>query len=502
MPGRMEFETTFRTQSQYKSVGRPDPETPFRVVMIGDFSGRGNQGRMGAALASLPAPSIDLDNFDQRMGAYAPELSLTLPDGSGSMTVKFGEIDDFSPDALYDRLELFQKLRDLRSRLLDSSTFAAAAAELKGSPASPTPGETPPSSNNPEEASESEGDMLERLLGKQPTSTPEAREQSKKADISSFIQSIVGDVSVPDNTQEQTVLVEQVDRTIANQMRWLLHHPAFQRLESHWRAAEEFVRRVSLDETLTLQLFDVSYEEMLADFTLPENESGLRRVLGDQKAGKDHPVSLLVCLHTIRNEPLELVALAAAGRMAGESGAVWLMGADPSFLGVPSIQDWSQKETGVKQEVAWSALRKMSEANHIAMAAPRILLRLPYGTDSDPIDRFVFEEMESADGDAYLWGSGAVALATLLAESFSEREWDMQAGNHQDLGDLPTHIKRRDGESSLQAVAEAYLSEKQGQKLMELGLCPLLSYRDRGAVRVLQFRSIADPAAGLAGLWT
>lgn len=502
MPGRMEFETTFRTQSQYKSVGRPDPETPFRVVMIGDFSGRGNQGRMGPALASLPAPSIDLDNFDQRMGAYAPELSLTLPDGSGSMTVKFGEIDDFGPDALYDRLELFQKLRDLRSRLLDSSTFAAAAAELKGDGPSPTPGDTPPSSNNPEEASESEGDMLERLLGKRPTSTPEAREQTKKADISSFIQSVVGNVSVPDNTQEQAVLVEQVDSTIANQMRWLLHHPAFQRLESHWRAAEEFVRRVSLDETLTLQLFDVSYEEVIADLTLPEDESGLRRVLGDQKAGKDHPVALFVCLHTLGNEPLEMEALAAAGSMAGQAGAVWLTGARPEFLGVESIQAWSEKETGVAAEAAWTALRKSVGASHIAVAAPRVLLRLPYGPDSDPIDRFLFEEIETQETNSYLWGSGALALAALLSESFLESQWNMQAGNHQDLGDLPTHIMRRGDESALQAVAESYLSEKQGQKLMDLGLCPILSYRDRGAARVLQFRSVADPAAGLAGLWT
>lgn len=57
---------------------RPDPETPFRIAMLGDFSGRANRGlsESGDALASRRPLLIDRDNFDSVLAKVAPRLEL------------------------------------------------------------------------------------------------------------------------------------------------------------------------------------------------------------------------------------------------------------------------------------------------------------------------------------------------------------------------------------------------------------------------------------------
>jgi hypothetical protein len=46
------------------------------------------------------------------------------------------------------------------------------------------------------------------------------------------------------------------------------------------------------------------------------------------------------------------------------------------------------------------------------------------------------------------------------------------------------------------------LTEDAAARLLEEGLIPLLSFKDRDRVRVMRFQSIADPLRGLAGPWT
>ena len=88
-----------------------DPETPFRILVAGDFSGGTGKNRRTI--------EIDRDNFDAVMERVAPELS--LPFGSGDVVLKFRELDDFHPDRLFQNLAPFQKLRELRAGLEDGS---------------------------------------------------------------------------------------------------------------------------------------------------------------------------------------------------------------------------------------------------------------------------------------------------------------------------------------------------------------------------------------------
>ncbi len=144
----------------------------------------------------------------------------------------------------------------------------------------------------------------------------------------------------------------------------------------------------------------------------------------------------------------------------------------------------------------------MPEASAIGLALPRFLLRLPYGKKTDPIESFDFEEMpEAPSHEDYLWGNPAFACAALLAQSFSEYGWEMRPGAHAQIDGLPLHVYQRDGESELKPCAEALLTEDAAAHILENGLMPLVSLKERDSVRLVRFQSIAKPLRALAGGW-
>ena len=122
MPGRMEFELSLsRAEGARARAGGP-----MRLLVLADFSGLPPGQR--PALAERASHRVDFDRLDAVLGRLAPRITLA----SGELG--FGSLDDFHPDQLVARLELFRGLREMRRRLHDPATFAQAAAESGHSP--------------------------------------------------------------------------------------------------------------------------------------------------------------------------------------------------------------------------------------------------------------------------------------------------------------------------------------------------------------------------------
>jgi type VI secretion system protein ImpC len=90
----------------------------------------------------------------------------------------------------------------------------------------------------------------------------------------------------------------------------------------------------------------------------------------------------------------------------------------------------------------------------------------------------------------------------LIAQEFAEAGWSMQPGSQLDLGDLPAHIYRDGGEARMRPCAEVAFGERTAEAILQCGLMPLLSWKNRNAVRLVRFQSIAEPLAPLAGPWS
>src|ERR1700730_471056 len=166
MPKPFDFGGVNLTAGGDSSGARPSRETPFRIAILGDFSGRANRGISDKrTIGKRRVVLVDRDNFDEVLSRSGAEIQWAI--GEGSLHLRFTELEDFHPDRIFQHLEAFSKLRDLRGRLQDPSTFQEAADELGlrsvGSASEPRRPETLPAIA-PNPARLASGSLLDEMI--------------------------------------------------------------------------------------------------------------------------------------------------------------------------------------------------------------------------------------------------------------------------------------------------------------------------------------------------
>lgn len=198
------------------------------------------------------------------------------------------------------------------------------------------------------------------------------------------------------------------------------------------------------------------------------------------------------------------------GRMAkitAAAGAPFIAAADSNLLGCDSLadtpdpDDW--RSSGEESALAaWQALQKLPESANLGLALPRFLLRLPYGAETDPLEQFEFEELgDEPQHEGYLWGNPCFACACLMGQAFSADGWNLQPGTGADIDNLPLHIYRAAGETCIKPCAEALLTERAAEKIMNSGFMTFVSYSDQDRIRLARYQSLTLPPSRLAGRW-
>ncbi len=343
--------------------------------------------------------------------------------------------------------------------------------------------------------------MLERLLGRKParhSAGPRRQGMPEDALLAQFFRNLVAPHIVAGTDARQPRLLEVMDRSLAMRMRAVLHHPDFQSLESIWRSIHWFVSRISALGECTTYLLDASKAALQADREEAGGDgtrSTLDRLLNEGRL--EAPWTLLVGSYSFAASTVDLALLDWLGAAAARAGAPILCGADVSLIGCGSLNEATAHPSTWTLNLgegatAWQALRRSTRARSIGLAIPCFLLRLPYGKRTDRIESFGFEELGSdRRHEDYLWGNPAYAVASIVVGSL------MSGNSSLHVEDLPSHVYNEGGETQLQPCAEVFLSDRAGEAVLEKGPMPLLSYRDRNAVRLLRLQSIADPPAAI-----
>src|SRR5258708_22735252 len=68
----------------------------------------------------------------------------------------------------------------------------------------------------------------------------------------------------------------------------------------------------------------------------------------------------------------------------------------------------------------WKSFRASDDSRYVGLALPHILMRLPYGRETNPIDEFGYDEnVDGTDNHKNLWGTAASALSATLTNALS-----------------------------------------------------------------------------------
>jgi len=459
-------------------------DRPVRIAVLGDFSASAARSAVqtGPALAQAVRPlTVEFDSVDALLARLAPRLSLPLGPDGGVIEIGFETLDDFHPDAMFDRLEIFSALASLRQRLLSPATFAAAAAELTQLPA---PATTPAAAPAPASGLVLPGDArlsdFARLVGGPALPAPTAA-----SPIDALLRHVMAPHVQPATDPRRDDLVASVDASLGELMRRVLHHPQFQALESLWRGLDFLLRRIETGVDLSVQVLDVPVLTFAADLVAGDDltRSGLYQLLVEQAAEQaDGGYTWVLGCYQFGATPPQLELL---GRMAGvaqRAGCVFLSGIEAAPFVAATGADAALHPLTVH---AWRALQSLSAADHLALATPHFMLRHPYGRRSDPVERFAFEEFNEREGlRALLWGHPAWLLATLLAGP--------DAGNARDLvDDLPFHYAvDRHGDQVALPCTDLLVGTDAAARLAAQGLIAVIGHRGLPQVQLAPLQTL------------
>ena len=97
-------------------------QLPFVMGVLADLSGKPAEALPG--LADRKFLEIDVDNFDDRLKATKPRVAFNVPntltgEGNLSVDVTFESMDDFSPDAVAEKIEPLKKKQEFTIVLAD-----------------------------------------------------------------------------------------------------------------------------------------------------------------------------------------------------------------------------------------------------------------------------------------------------------------------------------------------------------------------------------------------
>lgn len=485
-----------------------DSGTALHIAVLGDFSGRKSRAEQSLdSLSGRKLIEISRDNFDEVFAQLNVQLQLPVSDTA----LAFAELDDLHPDFIYQRVGLFDQLRILKRKLKKKDSFDNAAEEIQAWAS--YRGEQPSESTVIERAVVDGIPMPDSLLDAALAGHDITAQLSggPLGSIDSLIKDIISPFVEAKSDPRQQEMLAAVDEATSETMRAIMHHSDFQQLEASWRGVYWLLRQVEADTNLRFYLMDVSQAELRADLARASTDSHLyQQLVESRRTAGGTPIGIIVGDYQLQNtvEDVELASQMAA--LAADGKGCWLSGGHEQLAGCESLSKgvdpdhWQSSDNDDKQtdQPQWQQMRSLPSASHLALASPRFLLRLPFGSKTASMENFDYEELaENRAHDFYLWGNGAFLVTSLLAQGYSREGWGALPGQYNEVGGLPLHVYEEDGESMVKPCAEVLLTDRATAALNDSGLLALRSVQNQDSVRVPTVLSMANNKSTIQGLW-
>ena len=283
-------------------------------------------------------------------------------------------------------------------------------------------------------------------------------------------------------------MIAELDKKLTAQVNKIIHHQDFEDLESAWRGLDYLVSHTETSEQLKIRVLNISKQELgktLKKFKGSSwDQSPIFKMVYESEYGTagGEPYGALIGNYYFNQSAPDLEVLKGIAQIASAAHAPFIAAADPSMLNLDSWQDLSNPRDLTKifttpEYAAWRSFRETDESRYVALTLPRVLSRMPYGPDTNPVEDFAFVE-DTSDGDSakYVWMNAAYAMGVNINRSFADYGWCAHIRGVESGGivsDLPTHIfPTDDGGIATKCPTEIAITDRREAELSKNGFLP------------------------------
>lgn len=304
-------------------------------------------------------------------------------------------------------------------------------------------------------------------------------------------------------------VIAAIDSKLTEQINLILHHEQFQALEAAWRGLHHLVSNTESDEMLKIRFMDLEKDELRRTMRrykgVAWDQSPIFKRLYEDEYGQlgGQPYGCIVADYYFDHSAPDVDLLGSLSRVAAAAHAPLLAGAAPSTLQMQSWQELANprdlaKITGNLEHAAWNSLRDTEDARYIGLAMPRFLARLPYGSRTQPVDEFHFEEdTDGSDHRNYVWANAVYALAVNINRSFKHFGWCSMIRGVESGGTvegLPCHtFPTDDGGFDMKCPTEIAISDRREAELSRAGFIPLVHRKGTDHATFIGTQSLQRP---------
>jgi type VI secretion system protein ImpC len=337
---------------------------------------------------------------------------------------------------------------------------------------------------------------------------PAARERGKDL-VKEFVSQVLqGAMTVSRDTEAMiNARIAQIDHLLSIQLNEILHHPQFQKLESTWRGLKYLLDQSETSTMLKIRVLNVSKKELLRDLQrAPEfDQSATFKKIYEEEFGVfgGDPFGALIGDYEFGRHPEDIELLEKMSQVAGAAHAPFLTAAGADLLNMDSFTNLDQPRDLAKifdttEYAKWKSFRQSEDSRYVGLCLPHVLMRLPYGKDTAPVEAFNYEEgVDGTDHSKYLWGNAAYALGARLTQSFATYGWCASIRGVEGGGlveGLPAHTFRTDeGDVALKCPTEIAITDRREKELADLGLIPLVHCKGTDYAAFFSVQSAQKP---------
>jgi type VI secretion system protein ImpC len=319
---------------------------------------------------------------------------------------------------------------------------------------------------------------------------------------------LAGSITIATDTEAMiNARIAQIDHLLSIQLNEILHHADFQKLEGTWRGLKYLLSQTETSSNLKIKVLNVSKKELLRDLQrAPEfDQSALFKKVYEEEFGVfgGAPFGALIGDYEFGKSGQDIELLEKISQVASSAHAPFLTAASPDMFNLDSFTQLdAPRDLGkifdTTEYAKWKSFRESDDSRYVALTAPRMLLREPFGRATVPVEAFDYEErVDGTDHDKYLWGNAAWALGARVTQAFAKYGWCATIRGVESGGlveGLPVHNFRTDsGDVAMKCPTETPITDRREKELADLGFAPLVHQKGTDKAAYFSVQSAQKP---------